>query len=146
MLNIQDFRSRVSELSVLVVGDYYLDRDCVGEYLGYSREKESLPIFRISQVDYKPGGAGNLASNFAALGVRTKIAGVWGDSEDWNRVMHANSAYLCDWREHDGHFYLFYAGANDDVSFERRGHGKIGVVRSRDLIDWRLPGDTGGPD
>jgi len=87
MLNIQDIKSQFSGLSVLVVGDYYLDRDCVGEYLGYSREKESLPIFRISQVDYKPGGAGNLASNFAALGVRTKIAGVWGDSEDWNRVI-----------------------------------------------------------
>jgi hypothetical protein len=63
--------------------------------------------------------------------------------EDWNRVMHANSAYLCDWREYDGYFYLFYAGANDSESFERRGHGKIGVVRSRDLADWRLPGEAG---
>lgn len=55
--------------------------------------------------------------------------------------MCANSAYLCDWRKYDGHFYLFYAGAMDDRSFERRGHGMIGVVRSRDLLQWRLPGE-----
>jgi len=61
--------------------------------------------------------------------------------EDWNKVMHANSACLCDWRERDGYFYLFYAGANDSESFAGRGHGKIGVARSRDLVLWRLPGD-----
>ena len=61
--------------------------------------------------------------------------------EDWNQAMHANAGYLADWREHDGHFYLFYAGANDHESFERRGHGKIGVVRSRDLVHWKLPGE-----
>ncbi len=61
--------------------------------------------------------------------------------EDWNRAMHANSAYLCDWRNHDGYFYLFYAGSNDHTSFDRRGHGKIGVIRSRDLENWNVPGD-----
>lgn len=61
--------------------------------------------------------------------------------EGWNTVMHANSAYLCDWRQYDGYFYLFYAGSADGEKFEGRGHGKIGVVRSRDLIHWRLPGD-----
>jgi len=60
--------------------------------------------------------------------------------EDWNIVMHANSAHLCDWRKYDGYFYLFYAGANDFWSFNRRGHGKIGVARSRDLVTWEVPG------
>lgn len=59
--------------------------------------------------------------------------------EDWNRVMHANSAFLCDWRGHDGYFYLFYAGASDNESFQGRGHGKIGVARSRDLAHWTTP-------
>lgn len=63
--------------------------------------------------------------------------------EDWNRAMHANSAFLADWRKHDGHFYLFYAGSEDHEKFDRRGHGKIGVVRSRDLVHWVLPGETG---
>jgi hypothetical protein len=62
--------------------------------------------------------------------------------EDWNTLMHANSAYLCDWRDHDGYFYLFYAGTNQETE-DGRGHGRIGVVRSKDLADWRLPGDTG---
>ena len=87
MLNAQDLGSRFSELSVLVVGDHCLDRDCIGEYSGYSREKESMPIFRIDVVNYKPGGAGNLAANFAALGIKTTVAGVWGNSSDWNRLI-----------------------------------------------------------
>jgi hypothetical protein len=60
--------------------------------------------------------------------------------EGWNRVMRSNSGFLCDWREYDGYFYLFYAGADDSDSFAGRGHGKIGVIRSRDLITWELPG------
>lgn len=61
--------------------------------------------------------------------------------EDWNSLMHANSAYLCDWRDHDGHFYLFYAGTNQPTD-DGRGHGRIGVVRSHDLVNWKLPGET----
>ncbi len=87
MANIQDLKSQFSNLSVLVVGDHCLDRDCIGEYSGFSREKESMPIFRIDEVHYKPGGAGNLAANFAALGVKTGIAGVWGGSDDWSRLI-----------------------------------------------------------
>lgn len=60
--------------------------------------------------------------------------------EGWNTVMHANTAYLCDWRVHDGYFYLFYAGSNDSDSFEQRGHAKLGVARSRDLVTWHPAG------
>ena len=60
--------------------------------------------------------------------------------EGWNSVMRSNSGYLCDWREHDGYFYLFYAGAADSKSFTGRGHGKIGIIRSKDLRNWELPG------
>ncbi len=60
--------------------------------------------------------------------------------ENWNTLMHANSAYLCDWRAYDGYFYLFYAGTDQETE-DGRGHGKIGVVRSVDLVNWKLPGD-----
>lgn len=60
--------------------------------------------------------------------------------EDWNTLMHANSGYLCDWREYDGYFYLFYAGTDQETE-DGRGHGRIGVVRSRDLENWKLPGE-----
>ncbi len=61
---------------------------------------------------------------------------------DWNQVMHANTGYLCDWRRYDGWFYLFFAGANDDKTNQGRGHGKIGMARSRDLMKWYLPGES----
>ena len=61
--------------------------------------------------------------------------------EDWNPVMHANTGFLSDWREQDGFFYLSYSGSADSERFQGRGHGKIGLARSRDLLHWRLPGD-----
>lgn len=69
--------------------------------------------------------------------------------EDWNTGDHdtrgitydvANSAYLCDARVVDGHFYLFYAGATELESNDGRGHQRIGVARSTDLVTWELPG------
>jgi hypothetical protein len=61
--------------------------------------------------------------------------------EEWNQVMHANTGFLSDWRDHDGFFYLSYAGSADGDHFDLRGHGKIGLARSRDLVHWRVPGD-----
>lgn len=61
-------------------------------------------------------------------------------TESWNTLMHANSAYLADWRERDGWFYLFYAGT-DTPTVDGRGHGMVGVVRSKDLVKWYLPGE-----
>ncbi len=61
--------------------------------------------------------------------------------ESWNPVMHANTGFLNDWREHDGFFYLSYSGSLDSESFEGRGHDKIGLARSRDLVHWRVAGD-----
>lgn len=62
--------------------------------------------------------------------------------EDWNREAHANGASLNDWRAHDGWYYLFYSGSNDGERFAGRGHCKLGVARSKNLVDWRLAGDT----
>jgi hypothetical protein len=66
--------------------------------------------------------------------------------EDWNRgetpgITHetANSAYLCDARELDGYWYLLYAGSTELTTFDGRGHAKIGLARSRDLVRWDVP-------
>jgi hypothetical protein len=61
--------------------------------------------------------------------------------EAWNRFMHANTGFLSDWRSYDGFFYLSYAGSDDGDSFDLRGHGRVGLARSRDLVHWRVPGD-----
>lgn len=74
-----------SQKKGLVIGDQYLDRNCIGGYHGYSREVESLPIFKIKTERYGPGGAGNLLSNIASLGVPVVASGVWGDTSDHHR-------------------------------------------------------------
>ena len=51
----------------------------------------------------------------------------------------ANAAYLCDARPLDGHWYLFYAGSTELERFGRRGHAKVGVARSPDLVGWEVP-------
>lgn len=71
----------------LVIGDQYLDRNGIGVYRGYSREVESLPIFKIATEKYGPGGAGNLLANFGELNVPVTAIGVWGDSTDIHRII-----------------------------------------------------------
>jgi hypothetical protein len=87
---------------------------------------------------YTPDGDGTALAHWTRWRRKTRLRIPY---EDWNPIMHANAAFLADWRAYDGFFYLFYAGAVDGLSFELRGHGKIGVARARDLIHWRLPGD-----
>lgn len=80
MITAGKLREKFSSLSVLVVGDICLDIDYIGGYSGYSREVEQLPIFRAEKVKYSPGGGGNLAVCFATLGLKTTVAGYWGDT------------------------------------------------------------------
>jgi hypothetical protein len=86
---------------------------------------------------YTIGGDGSELLHWARWTEKTHLV---VPSEGWNGIMHANSAVLLDLREVDGYAYLFYAGANDGETFDGRGHGKIGVARSRDFIVWDAPG------
>jgi hypothetical protein len=62
-------------------------------------------------------------------------------SEVWNRPPGevANALFLCDARPLDGYWYAFYAGSTEIDRFSHRGHAKIGVARSRDLVHWDVP-------
>lgn len=60
--------------------------------------------------------------------------------ETFNTVDFSNAGYLADWRKYDGYFYLFYAGNTEVSTYQGRGHCKIGVARSTDLIHWTVPG------
>lgn len=86
-MELKELKDKFNALSVLVCGDMCLDKNFIGGYSGYSRELEHLPIFRTEIETYNPGGGGNLCSCFAALGVRTIAAGVWGDEEDFNKYI-----------------------------------------------------------
>ncbi|RXZ82012.1 hypothetical protein EBB07_11795 [Paenibacillaceae bacterium] len=62
--------------------------------------------------------------------------------ESFNADHRANAAALYDWRKYDGHFYLLYAGNTENESFATRGHNRLGLSRSKDLLQWSPAGQT----
>lgn len=76
MGNIPDFQSA----KVLVIGDVMLDRFWHGSARRMSPEAP-VPVVNVGRVDDRPGGAGNVAVNLAALGVETTLSGLAGDDE-----------------------------------------------------------------
>ena len=90
-MDYRELQDKYNKLSVLVCGDMCLDKDFIGGYSGFSREVEQLPIFRTEIEKYNPGGGGNLSVCFSALGVKTVIAGIWGDDDDVNKYILESS-------------------------------------------------------
>lgn len=62
----------------LVVGDVMLDRYLVGR-VGRISPEAPVPVVRLDDERVMVGGAGNVAANLAALGVRVTLAGWTGD-------------------------------------------------------------------
>ena len=62
-----EFLSGLRSRRVLVVGDTMLDRYWIGDVTRISPEAP-VPIVNIGEVRERPGGAGNVAANIAALG------------------------------------------------------------------------------
>lgn len=60
-------------------------------------------------------------------------------AEAFNTLDRANSGHLKDWRGHDGYFYLLYAGTTEGNSYLGRGDNKLGLARSKDLVNWEVP-------
>lgn len=50
----------------------------------------------------------------------------------------ANAAHLFDDRATTGYFQLVYAGTTELSSYEGRGHVKLGLAKSRDLVTWEV--------
>ena len=67
-------------IRVLVVGDVMLDRYWSGDTSRISPEAP-VPIVHIKNLDERPGGAGNVALNIAALGAQVDLLSVCGDDE-----------------------------------------------------------------
>ncbi len=74
-----------SKASILVIGDIMLDRYWFGDTQRISPEAP-VPIVKINGIDNRPGGAGNVALNIAALGGNTILLGVTGDDEAADRL------------------------------------------------------------
>ncbi len=68
------------EVRVLVVGDVMLDRYWYGAASRISPEAP-VPVVRVDECEERPGGAGNVAINIAALGAHTILLGLTGGDE-----------------------------------------------------------------
>jgi rfaE bifunctional protein kinase chain/domain len=68
---------RLRGVRVLVVGDLMLDQFVWGRVERISPEAP-VPVVHVTDEDLRPGGAGNVVSNVAALGGRASIGGLVG--------------------------------------------------------------------
>ena len=71
---------RFDSAPVLVVGDVMLDRYWHGPTHRISPEAP-VPVVKVDQIEDRPGGAGNVALNIAALGAPAWLVGVTGEDE-----------------------------------------------------------------
>jgi D-beta-D-heptose 7-phosphate kinase/D-beta-D-heptose 1-phosphate adenosyltransferase len=69
-----------SQGNVLVIGDVMLDRYWFGDTARISPEAP-IPIVNVKNTDDRPGGAGNVALNIAALGSQVTLLGLTGQDE-----------------------------------------------------------------
>ena len=69
-----------SRVRVLVVGDVMLDRYWHGATARISPEAP-VPVVQVKDDEVRPGGAGNVALNAAALGCRATVVGLVGEDE-----------------------------------------------------------------
>jgi rfaE bifunctional protein kinase chain/domain len=76
---------RFRGVRVLVVGDLMLDRFVWGRVQRISPEAP-VPVVQVTAEDVRPGGAGNVVSNVAALGGRAAACGVVGRDEAGRRL------------------------------------------------------------
>ena len=75
-LSIPDF----SSLRVLVAGDAMLDEYWFG-HAGRISPEAPVPVVETRRTERRPGGAGNVACNVAALGARAHLASAVGDDD-----------------------------------------------------------------
>nr|VFJ92059.1 MAG: D-alpha,beta-D-heptose 7-phosphate 1-kinase /D-beta-D-heptose 1-phosphate adenylyltransferase [Candidatus Kentron sp. H]VFJ93088.1 MAG: D-alpha,beta-D-heptose 7-phosphate 1-kinase /D-beta-D-heptose 1-phosphate adenylyltransferase [Candidatus Kentron sp. H]VFJ99938.1 MAG: D-alpha,beta-D-heptose 7-phosphate 1-kinase /D-beta-D-heptose 1-phosphate adenylyltransferase [Candidatus Kentron sp. H] len=71
---------RFDTARVLVVGDVMLDRYWHGEALRISPEAP-VPVVKVAHSEDRPGGAGNVALNIAALGAGVSLVGIVGEDD-----------------------------------------------------------------
>ncbi|HDZ57055.1 MAG TPA: bifunctional D-glycero-beta-D-manno-heptose-7-phosphate kinase/D-glycero-beta-D-manno-heptose 1-phosphate adenylyltransferase HldE [Pseudomonas xinjiangensis] len=92
---------RFDSAPVLVVGDVMLDRYWHGPTHRISPEAP-VPVVKVEQIEDRPGGAGNVALNIAALGAPAWLVGVTGDDEAALSLRQRLNAagVFCDFQTH----------------------------------------------
>lgn len=89
---------------LLVVGDIMLDRYWYGGTSRVSPEAP-VPVVKVDQIEDRPGGAGNVSLNIAALGAGVSLVGITGQDEAADALaerLRAARVY-CDFLMSDAH-------------------------------------------
>ena len=80
-----------SDQHVLVVGDLMLDQYWAGSAERVSPEAP-VPVVKVSDEDYRPGGAANVALNVVSLGARCTLIGFVGEDQPGKQLNEVLSA------------------------------------------------------
>ena len=80
-LDIQATLDKFAKLRIVVIGDIMLDHYIMGDATRISPEAP-VPVVSVARDTYVPGGAANVANNFAGLGVPTNLIGSYCDDPE----------------------------------------------------------------
>jgi D-beta-D-heptose 7-phosphate kinase / D-beta-D-heptose 1-phosphate adenosyltransferase len=86
-----------SKSRVLVIGDLMLDRYWYGD-TGRISPEAPVPVVKVNHIEERPGGAGNVALNIAALGAQVILMGVIGQDDAGDRLISRLDAANIDHR------------------------------------------------
>ncbi len=78
---LSDVVKRFSDVAVAVIGDVILDRYIWGDAVRISPEAP-VPVVRLRDTTYRPGGAANVAANVVGLGGTAQLVGCLGNDEE----------------------------------------------------------------
>ncbi|MBV8170404.1 MAG: D-glycero-beta-D-manno-heptose-7-phosphate kinase [Candidatus Eremiobacteraeota bacterium] len=78
--------ARMRDKRIVVAGDLMLDEWLWGR-VGRISPEAPVPVVEVQSHSYTLGGAGNVASNLAALGARVSVVGVVGRDDAGKRVL-----------------------------------------------------------
>jgi len=73
-VDIANLLNKFAKLRIVVIGDIMLDHYIMGDATRISPEAP-VPVVSVARDTYVPGGAANVANNFAGLGVPTTLIG-----------------------------------------------------------------------
>lgn len=97
LYSISDLEKNIKKLKVAVIGDFCLDQYWyMDSKFDKKHDYNSDISFALTNIEYYPGGAGNVANNFVKLGVDVKCVGIIGDDGAGYQLMKCLSGVNVD--------------------------------------------------
>lgn len=91
----KDELNKLRPLNVLIIGDFFLDKYVNGDVSRISPEAP-VPVLKVKSIEYRLGGAGNVANNIAALGGIPRIVACIGADDEGAILLAELKNHSCD--------------------------------------------------